>query len=89
MDCTIVKCFCRQIYSALPVEQSCQYQVVKEAVLKAYELVPEAYRQKFCTSVKEEKQTYVEFACLRRGSLIDGVPLRTLMESTLSYENCF
>lgn len=47
----------REIYSALPVEQSSQYQVVKEAVLKAYELVPEAYRQKFRNSVKEEKQT--------------------------------
>ena len=55
----------REIYSALPVEQSSKYQVVKEAVLKAYELVPEAYRQKFRTSVKEEKQTYVEFARIR------------------------
>lgn len=52
----------REIYSALPVEQSSIYQVVKEEVLKAYELVPEAYRQKFRTSTKEEKQTYVEFA---------------------------
>ena len=52
----------REIYSALPVEQSSKYQLVKEAVLKAYELVPEASRQKFRTSVKEEKQTYVEFA---------------------------
>jgi len=52
----------REIYSTLPVEQSSKYQVVKEAVLKAYELVPEVYRQKFRNSTKEEKQTYVEFA---------------------------
>ena len=43
-----------EIYLALPVEQSSKYQLVKEAVLKAYELVPEAYRQNFRTSVKEE-----------------------------------
>ena len=55
----------REIYSALPVEQSSQYTVVKEAVLKAYELVPEAYRQKFYTSVREDKQTYVEFARIK------------------------
>jgi len=55
----------REIYSALPVEQSSQYTVVKEAVFKAYELVPEAYRQKFRTSVREDKQTYVEFARIK------------------------
>ena len=54
-----------EIYSAFPAEQSSKYQVVKEAVLKAYELVPEAYRQNFRTSVKEEKQTYVEFARIK------------------------
>ena len=32
----------REIYSTLPVNQSAQYPIVKEAVLKAYELVPEA-----------------------------------------------
>ena len=52
----------REIYSALPVDQSAKYAVVKEAVLKAYELVPEAYRQKFRDSTKEDKQTHVEFA---------------------------
>lgn len=30
-------------------------------MLKAYEQVPEAYRQKFRSSTKDEKQTYVEF----------------------------
>lgn len=38
------------------------YAKVKSAVLKAYELVPEAYRQKFRTWVKGDKQTNVEFA---------------------------
>ena len=34
----------REVYSALSVEQSSQYDAVKSAILKAYELVPEAYR---------------------------------------------
>ena len=45
----------------LSVDESCQYEVVKMNILKAYELVPEAYRQKFRNSRKGEKQTYVEF----------------------------
>ena len=52
----------REDYSALSIEESCQYEVVKAAVLKAYELVPEAYRKKFCSTTKQENQTYVEFA---------------------------
>ena len=52
-----------EIYSALPVKHSARYHVVKDAVLKAYEQVPEAYRQKFRSSTKDDKQTYVEFAC--------------------------
>ena len=37
----------REIYSMMSVEQSSQYEIVKKAILKAYELVPEAYRQNF------------------------------------------
>ena len=36
----------QEIYGSLSVEQSSDYEHVKEAILKAYELVPEAYRQK-------------------------------------------
>jgi len=32
------------------------------AILKAYELMPEAYRQQFRNSHKEDAQTYTEFA---------------------------
>ena len=52
----------REVYSALSVDQSSDYDVVKGAILKAYELVPEAYRQQFRGCRKEESQTYVEFA---------------------------
>ena len=49
----------REVYSGMSIEQSSQYNHVKAAILKAYELVPEAYRQNF---KKGEKQTYTEFA---------------------------
>ena len=37
----------REIYIQLDVEQAANYDNVKELILKGYELVPEAYRQKF------------------------------------------
>ena len=52
----------REIYTQLTVEQSFRYDTVKELILKAYELVPEAYRQKFRNCKKENEQTHVEFA---------------------------
>ena len=52
----------REIYSSLSIEQCQSYDAVKKAVLKAYELVPEAYRQKFRSAKKESNQTHVEFA---------------------------
>ena len=52
----------REIYSALPVETSARYDEVRKAILKAYELVPEAYRQRFRNARKQDGQTYVEFA---------------------------
>ncbi|KAL5022408.1 hypothetical protein ScPMuIL_001563, partial [Solemya velum] len=52
----------RDIYSSLSVDEISNYQVVKKAILKAYELVPEAYRQKFRNSRKRDEQTHVEFA---------------------------
>ena len=51
-----------ETFSALPLETSGDYEFVKKAILKAYELVPEAYRQKFRTAKKQYDQTHVEFA---------------------------
>ena len=34
-------------FTQLSVEQTSDYETVKELLLKGYELVPEAYRQKF------------------------------------------
>ena len=52
----------QEIYGSLSVEQSSNYEHVKEAILKAYELVPEAYRQKFRNYLKIDSKTHVEFA---------------------------
>ena len=52
----------REIYTQLTVEQSSSYDTVKELIPKAYELVPEAYRQKLRNCKKENEQTHVEFA---------------------------
>ena len=52
----------REIYGSLSVEQSSNYEHVKQAILKAYELVPEAYRQKFRNYLKYDSKTHVKFA---------------------------
>ena len=52
----------QEIYGSLSVEQSSTYEHIKEAILKAYELVPEAYRQKFRNYLKYDSKTQVEFA---------------------------
>ena len=52
----------QEIYGSLSVEQSSNYEHVKEAILKAYELVPEVYRQMFRNYLKYDSKTHVEFA---------------------------
>ncbi|XP_072557069.1 uncharacterized protein [Paramormyrops kingsleyae] len=52
----------QEVCSALALEQSLDYDIVKATVLRAYELVPEAYRQNFRNLPKSASQTYVEFA---------------------------
>ena len=40
------------------IEQTHHYETVKELILKGYELVPEAYRQKFRNCKKDSNQTH-------------------------------
>ncbi len=51
----------QEAYSSLSVEDATDYLTVKNAVLRAYELVPEAYRQKCRSWKKTDSQTHVEF----------------------------
>ncbi len=46
MQCSLVG-KAQEVCSALPIDDSLNYDVVKAAVLRVYELVPEAYRQSF------------------------------------------
>ena len=48
-------------YASLPAVDGADYDTVKSAVPWIYELVPEAYRQKFRTVRKTPNQTHVEF----------------------------
>ena len=52
----------QEVLSALSIDQVKQYDVVRDSILHAYELVPEAYRQKFRNARKLEQRTFVEFA---------------------------
>lgn len=53
----------QEVYSSLCDVNSQVYSSVKWAVLKAYELVPEAYQQWFRTWRKREKQSHLKFVC--------------------------
>ena len=58
-----------EVYSTMSLEHSSQYDLVKKAVLKAYELVPEVYQQNFRNYKKIDKQTHTEFACEKEALL--------------------
>ena len=49
-------------YANVSLEDSRNYELVKKEILKAYELVPEAYRQNFRGLRKIEGQTHLDFA---------------------------
>ena len=86
----------RDAYSSLSVDNSLNYDMVKAAVLRAYEMVPEAYRQKFRRFKKHDNQTYVDFArekealferwCASQGAN-DFVQLKSLMIME-DFKNC-
>ncbi|KAJ8045731.1 hypothetical protein HOLleu_08795 [Holothuria leucospilota] len=52
----------QEVYSALSIEDSMDYDKVKKAILQAYELVTEACHQKFRKYRKADTQTYAEGA---------------------------
>lgn len=52
----------QEAFTTLRLEEIQDYDKVKSAVLKSYELVPEAYRQRFRELRKLDQQTYVEFS---------------------------
>ncbi|KAK0144238.1 Pro-Pol polyprotein [Merluccius polli] len=64
--CLLLQCVltgrAQEAYASLSKEDSTNYSAVKNAVLQAYEMVPEAYRQRFRAGNKGADQTHLEFA---------------------------
>lgn len=54
----------QEAFAALLIVDSDNYDKIKSAVLKAYEFVPEAYRQKFRSAKKQVIETYAPFFSL-------------------------
>ena len=52
----------QEVLASISLEDSLDYEIVKTTVLRAYELVPEAYRQKFRSCKKSPDRTFMEFA---------------------------
>ncbi|XP_059816645.1 uncharacterized protein LOC132388327 [Hypanus sabinus] len=59
---SVIKGKAQQVYTALTAAQALDYDIVKSHILNAYELVPEAYRERFRSLKKSVEKTYVEFA---------------------------
>ncbi|XP_067685776.1 uncharacterized protein [Haliotis asinina] len=57
-------------YNSLSDEQSRDYQQIKSAILRAYEVTSEAYRQQFRSLTKLGSETYAEFIA-KKGNLFD------------------
>ena len=85
----------QRAYATLPTENCTDYELVKAAVLKSFELAPEAYRQRFRTQRKKENQFYVEFPREKENALekwcdskrIDG-DVEILRQLILTEELC-
>ncbi|XP_068213735.1 serologically defined colon cancer antigen 8-like [Palaemon carinicauda] len=72
---TLVQCRliskAQKVYAALSEETSAEYEQVREIILKAYELVPEAFRQRFRNLRKLYNCTFVEFAREKVSAFLD------------------
>ncbi len=75
---TVITGKAQEAYAALMMEDRKDYNKVKIAILKAYELVPEAYRQRFRSWRKGDRQTHSEVVRIWFLILIVGV-LRPLL----------
>ena len=72
----------QKVYITLNEDLSSDYDSVKAIVLKAYKLVPEAYRQKFRDLKKLPNQTYVEFARLKEQTFEEWVKAKEVDDFT-------
>ena len=70
----------QRVYVTLDEDLSADYDSVKPIILKAYKLVPEAYRQKFRDLRKFPAQTYVEFARLKEQAFSEWVKSKEITD---------
>ncbi|XP_068203019.1 uncharacterized protein [Palaemon carinicauda] len=68
-----------RVYNALEEGIARDYQKVKTLILKAYDLVPEAYRLKFRNDNKHPSQSFVEFARLKENQFDDWIKTRQVV----------
>ncbi|XP_068237109.1 uncharacterized protein [Palaemon carinicauda] len=68
-----------RVYKALEEGIARDYQKVKALVLKAYNLVPEAYRLKFRNDNKHISQSFVEFALVKENQFEDWIKSRQVV----------
>ena len=76
----------RDAYLAMSMGDVSDYDKVKKAVLKSYELVPEAYRQRFRGTRKQDTQTHSEFA-KEKEQLFDRWYSSVQVENLVQVEN--
>jgi hypothetical protein len=67
----------REAFTRMPIDESGDYNKLKEAILLAYNFTPEAYRHKLRSVQKSNGETHRQFS----------VRVRTLMERWISGEN--
>lgn len=66
LQCKLVR-KAQEVCSSLSIDKSLDYETQKKSELQAYELVLEAYRQKFRNFCKAADQTFMEFAQEKSG----------------------
>ena len=59
----------QQAYAAMPTEEAGQYDKVKEAILRRYDINAETYRQRFRSATRKEEESYRQLA-VRLGDLL-------------------
>ena len=60
----------QKAYMSVPREASNNYDEVKEAILRRYDIGEDTYRQRFASAVPQEKESYSQFSA-RTGDLLD------------------
>ena len=61
----------RIAFSRMPVEDTLDYEAIKKAILKCFDLTPDALRRKFRSSIRQPDESHREWS-IRLESLMDN-----------------